>query len=427
MNIIFIIDTNVLLSDGQALKHFGRSSVVIPFVVIDELDRHKGDTGETGLNARRTIKYLDSLRDLGSLTEGVYTPDGTYLWIQKRDTLATGDDYILETAEELQASLGQENLGSEVILVTNDLNLRIKADSSGIKAQKYDPGLWADTEDGLYDGIKVAQLDNSIVEALHKKEECSLEIGESIRPNEFLLARPLDESVKQVVARKHADGLFRKLTRKKEVFGVSSRNMEQACALDLLMDPKVPLNTLMGRAGSGKTLLAVAAALDLVMEQKIYDKIFVIRSPIPMGRDVGYLPGDLDAKMEVWAAPILDILDFLTDGKKYSADYLLEQGILEIGPATYLRGRTFSSVVVIVDEAQSLTRHEIKTIVTRMGEASKLILTGDVYQIDNLSLSATDNGFSYLVDRFKDEPLSGHVMLKKCERSDLAARAAELL
>lgn len=417
--ISYVVDTNVFLSDGSFLKKgINANTIYIPLGVLKELDKHKSTPGEVGLNARKTLRILDEARDLGSLLDGVQMPEGFELKVVKGQDDLQVDDQVIQIAKAIQSTV-----------LSNDINLRVRADGEGVKADKYRSNLVVETDDDIYSGLHTAYISSSDIDGIIAGIPEASSGLQKLNHNEFVLLKSLDNDKHTLLCRMGSDGVVRKITTYRNVFGLSSRNIEQACALDVLLDDRVPLVTMMGKAGSGKTLLALGAALHMTLEQRSYERILVIRPPIPMGKDIGFLPGTLEEKMSAWSHPILDSLDFLAHagGKKFDVDSLMHSGQLSIEPPTFIRGRTLANCVVLIDEAQGLSQHEVKSLVTRLGSNSKLIITGDVAQIDSPGLSAVDNGFSHLVDKFKTEPLSAHIKLTKCERSDLAARAAEIL
>lgn len=416
-----MLDTNVLLCDGSAFKKFDKANVVIPIGVLEEIDKHKSDRGEVGLNARIAIRGLDEIKDAGSLFKGIKIRKGLTVMTHPHHTRDYVDDQIVEIAVKLVEA------GDKVVVVSNDINLRVKVDAKGISSIKYSESLIGGDDD-IYAGVRLAKISSSIINALHSEGSAVTGVENTLAPNEFVHLRSEENNDHTAIGRLHKDGVVRKVRPPKEVFGITSKNMEQACAFDVLLDSDIPLVTLMGKAGTGKTLIGLAAALDMVITKRKYARLIVLRPPIPMGKDIGYLPGSLEEKMDVWAGPIFDALAVLApSGGKQGVEALFNSGEIEIAPPTYIRGRSLHNCVVLVDEAQGLTPHEIKTIVTRMGQNSKLIVTGDINQIDNPQMSASDNGLTHLVERFRPEILSAHVKLTKSERSDLAARAAEIL
>ncbi len=435
----FILDTNVLLYDPRALFVFKEHDVVIPITVIEEVDRFKKDLNETGRNARLVSRYMDRLREQGSLSEGVALPDGGRLRVElgrpaklprglKGDS---GDNLILQTVKALHDD------GGAVILVTRDTNMRLKADAMGIRAEDYRNAHIA--VDEYYSGVSTAELSQERVDELYEKGSLPREaVDQALNPNQFLLLGSGGRRSAMVRYMARRDRL-RLVGRYKEgVWGIRARNKEQLFALELLLDDSLSLVTLEGQAGTGKTLLAMACGLQKVADDKRYRRLLVSRPIFPMGRDLGFLPGDVNEKLNPWMKPIFDNLEVLLSspdseqrgsrpGAPPSYQPLLDQGILEVEPLTYIRGRSLPRQFVVVDEAQNLTPHEVKTVITRAGEGTKVILTGDPNQIDNPYVDATSNGLTYVVERFKGSPIAGHITLRKGERSELAQQAAELL
>ncbi len=462
----FVLDTNVLLHDPAALTRFQDNHVVVPIEVVEEIDRFKRDPSEKGRNARQISRLLDDLRQKGNLAEGVTIDDTTGGTLKvvfcRAETLAqlppelrggNGDNNILAVALEQRL---QEVMGSRtpVVLVTKDTNLRIKADAVGLTAQDYTsdkvaiddlyPGfceLWVPAElmDRVKDaaGLPLAELPAGAEPRGSGPGNPELVANEGvtlvdqIQPNHTLLAR--------FDARSQALHPLQRVNKAK-LGRIQPRNREQTFALDLLLDPAVQLVTLIGKAGTGKTLLALAAGLNQVADEHLYDRLLVTRPVIPLGKDIGFLPGDLEEKMGPWMQPIIDNLDFLLGGTegplntrssqrgtRSNWEDLKAMGLLEVEAISYIRGRSIPRQYMVVDEAQNLTPHEVKTIVTRVGQGTKIVLTGDPYQIDNPYVDAESNGLTWLVERFKGQSLAGHVTLSRGERSELAELAANLL
>ena len=460
MRKIFVLDTNVLLHDPQAITRFEDNHVVVPIEVVEEIDRFKRDPSEKGRNARQVSRLLDELRERGNLSEGVPIDESSGGTLQvvfcRSETLAqlppelksgNGDNNILAVALEQRM---HEVMGSQppVVLVTKDTNLRIKADAVGLTAQDYTtdkvdladlyPGfceLWvsADQIDRVKEegGLPMAELPEGSGGPAGLQANEGVTLVDQLQPNHTLLARfdarsaallPLQKAPKVRLGR------------------IQPRNREQTFALDLLLDAAVQLVTLVGKAGTGKTLLALAAGLHQVADERLYDRLLVTRPVIPLGKEIGFLPGDLEEKMGPWMQPIIDNLDYLLGGEESAhptrgghraprsswAD-LKGMGLLEVEAISYIRGRSIPRQFMVVDEAQNLTPHEVKTIVTRVGEGTKIVFTGDPYQIDNPYVDAESNGLTWLVERFKGQGLAGHVTLMRGERSELAELAANLL
>jgi PhoH-like ATPase len=435
----YVLDTNVLLYDPQALFKFEENTIIIPITVIEEIDRFKKDMNETGRNARQVSRFLDDLRTKGSLAKGIELPSGGMLRVEIYEELVLkglppelrvdrGDNRILAVA----ADLLRRDAEHPTILVTKDTNLRIKADAIGLVAQDYQSDKVEIEEQ--YTGESEVEVPADTVDRFHGQGW--LEWDSSTMPNMFLTLTDMTNPSHTGIGRYDADKRqlvpIRRVG-KDGVWSIHPRNREQAFALDILLDDSIKLVTLVGKAGTGKTLLAIAAGLHKVAEEGLYNRLLVSRPVFPMGRDLGFLPGDIEEKLTPWMQPIFDNVELLLSGheaeKRHSKGYkeLMAMGILEIEPLTYIRGRSIPNQFMIVDEAQNLTPHEIKTIITRAGEGTKLVLTGDPYQIDNPYVDASSNGLTYVVERFKEQAISGHITVVKGERSALAELAANLL
>ena len=335
----------------------------------------------------------------------------------------------------LKVAFGLQEQGRRVVFISKDINLRLKADAIGLKVMDFERGKV--DERALYTGFQEGHLNAAELDALYKGHGIP-NGNRSLLVNEFMVITAEGNSKQSALTRLHADDKLEVIdsNRTNRVWNVAPRNKEQRMALDLLLDPEIRLVTLVGGAGTGKTLLALAAAMQLVLNESAFERILVSRPIIPLGNDIGYLPGDKGAKLASWMQPIFDNLDFLLGGEaerkaksssRYSVEGLMNSGKLELEALTYIRGRSIPRQFVIVDEAQNLTPHEVKTIISRSGEDTKMVLTGDPHQIDNPYLDASSNGLSYTVDRMKGQPLFGHVTLARSERSELAALAAALL
>jgi len=432
---IYVVDTNVLLFDPNALLAFHGSHVVIPIVVIEEVDRFKKDLNETGRNARQVSRTLDKLRKKGSLADGVDLETGGTLRVRMipDEPLPPGlsgrsnDNLILQVCLQLIEEKGDPR----VVLVTRDTNMRIKGDALGIKAEDY---LNAHIEvEEAYSGLIETTVSHEQLKTALQKKSLSTENLDLVLHNNQCVHFTSEENSKIEAAMRYQNDTLRLISQSPiNVWGVSPRNREQRFAMDLLLDPDISLVTLTGMAGTGKTLLAIAVGLSLVADQQLYRRLVVSRPIFPLGRDMGFLPGDVSEKLNPWMKPIFDNLEFLLgDNKKRhgqpSYQALLDQNIIEIEPLTYIRGRSLPEQFLIVDEAQNLTPHEAKTVISRAGEGTKVVLTGDPYQIDNPYVDTTSNGLSYVVERLKNSPLTAHITLKKGERSALAALAAQML
>ncbi len=433
---IFVLDTNVLLHDPKALLKFEDNDVYVPIVVIEEIDNFKKDMNEIGRNARYVSRFLDSLRKKGKLCDGVALGEGLgKVFIPlTREAVDLGvtvgnraDNEILKIAVDLTKKMGDK----VVVFVTKDTNLRIKADALGVPSEDYENDK-IQLED-LYSGSADYYTTAATISQIYDKDEIPLpEDLVGIFPNEFVTLINSENPKQSALARYNS--VMKSLDRLGDmdpIWGITPRNKEQNFALNVLVDPDISLVTLVGKAGTGKTLLAIAAGLLQVADSRIYDRMLIARPVIPMGKDLGYLPGDVGEKMRPWMQPIFDNLDFLISGSEMAGvpgyQELITQKILHVEPLTYIRGRSIPRQYMVIDEAQNLTPHEVKTIITRAGEGTKVILTGDPYQIDNPYVDSNSNGLSYLVEHFKEQAVAGHVTLKKGERSALAELAAKLL
>ena len=435
---IFVLDTNVLLHDPNSLYNFQDNLVVIPITVIEELDNFKKDMNEKGRNARHVSRKLDSLRETGSLTEGVPLENSGELRVDIFDpenfkTLPPEfrvdhpDNRILALSKALQH---QEK--RPVVLVTKDTNLRIKAEAVKLTAQSYNTDT-VEIQD-LYPGTIELTLSGNQVD--HFFEEHFLSIDQELFPNQMVTL--IDESNPSHTAIGRYDNDTKQIVQlikppRDGIWGLHPRNREQQFALDLLLNDDIQLVTLVGKAGTGKTLLAIAAGLLKTADEGVYNRLLVSRPIYPLGKDLGFLPGDIEEKLAPWMQPIFDNVELLLGNvdeegkKKRGYRELVDMGFMQIEPLTYIRGRSIPHQFMIVDEAQNLTPHEIKTIITRAGEGTKIVLTGDAYQIDNPYVDSASNGLSYVVERFKESGIAGHITLRKGERSCLAELAANLL
>jgi PhoH-like ATPase len=427
----YVLDTNVLLHDPTACRHFEDNDLVIPLKVIEEIDQFKRDMSELGRNARQVSRMLDEMRAKGHLTTGVALEGGGTLRIafpRTDDPLhaaGSADDQILRMAMEVQRAAPQQ----PCLVVSKDINLRLKADAIGLKAEDYETDR-VDLQE-LYTGQGEKLLPVAGLEAIRQGNKVAVE-DPNLYPNQYLLVRDEADPNRTVLARYEGESksLVPLIGTPEELRHVQPRNKEQFFAMDALLNDAVKVVTIIGKAGTGKTLLAVAAGLYKVFNSKTYRKMLVSRPTFAMGKDIGFLPGTVEEKLNPWMQPIFDALDLLANGHgpiRRGKDGLDETGRISIEPLTYIRGRSIPHQFMIVDEAQNLTPHEVKTIVSRAGEGTKMVLTGDPYQIDNPYLDASSNGLTYAAERLKDQPLHGHVTLRRSERSELAAIAAENL
>jgi PhoH-like ATPase len=445
----YVLDTNVLLHDPSALRQFEDNRVLIPIEVIEEIDAFKKQHSELGQNARSVSRALDTLREQGNLSDGVQLDGGGRLRILLHEV--NGRDYPAPRGDNGHETPGKGNGSMNVdsrivaqalavkdqqpdvptILVTKDINLRIKADALGLQAQNYQ----SDRINlrNLYTGAVELSVPREEIDAFHANKELPLTNAEAFSPNEFVTLVDEANPKKSALGRaRPAEGkVVAILDTHRGVWGIKARNREQQFALDALLNDEVKLVTLMGMAGTGKTLLALAAALKLTVHDKEYRRVMVARPTVSLGREMGYLPGTLEEKLSPWMQPIHDALEMLSDlnmgGERMRSSDLLNSGTISIEALSYIRGRSIANQFMIIDEAQNLTPLEVKTILTRVGHGTKIVFTGDPYQIDNPYIDAASNGFTYAVTKFRDQPIAAHVELKKGERSQLAELAANIL
>lgn len=459
----FVLDTNVLLHNPDALFVFQENHLVIPYTVIEELDAMKRREDDVGRNARAAIRHLDRIRREGMLTEGV---DLSLLGSQSRGATGTlsidtedhdrpavihhdkADNRIIAVAWHLHRQ------GKRAVFVSKDLAARIKSDALGIRTEDFE-NQKVDA-DHLYSGFVEVEAPREMIDELYrdrmlavKRLEQALTVRyqdeepfvREVSPNQFVVLKDMEDEAHSGLGRRltDTDHIIPISPQKKPTFGILARNTQQTMALDLLLDDEIKLVTLLGSAGTGKTLLAIAAGMSKVFQEERYEKLLVARPIMPMGRDIGYLPGDKDEKLGAWMQPIFDNLNYLLSTRgspnqqpeskstEQRIEKLIADGKLVLEPLTYIRGRSIPHQFMIVDEAQNLSPHEVKTIVSRVGEGTKLILTGDIGQIDNPYLDQSSNGLSYAVEKLRGVGIVGHITLQRSERSDLASIAASRL
>jgi PhoH-like ATPase len=435
---IFVLDTSVILYDHEAILNFGEHDVAIPITVLEELDKFKKGNDSKNYCAREFIRFLDQAAKehltrewipLNGPTKGKFKVilhskskvDAEVILGEKKE-----DHKILNAALALQESEPKR----KVILVTKDIALRLKAKSLNLHAEDYETGKIRDL-DHLYSGkAYLEHLPSSTIDELYENgatATANLPIAEWIQNQYFVLKN----GKKSALAYYNAEAENVTRVEKHTVYGITPRNAEQVFAIHALMNPEIPLVTIQGVAGTGKTLLALASALE---QRSEYRQIYISRPVVPLSnKDIGYLPGDIKSKMNPYMEPLWDNLKFIksqfkeSDKEHKRITEMIETEKIEITPLTYIRGRSLSHVFFIVDEAQNLTPHEVKTIITRAGEGTKIVFTGDIHQIDTPYLDAESNGLSYLIDRLKNNKLFAHITLEKGERSELANLANELL
>jgi len=423
----FVLDTNVFLHDSDSLKAFADNEVVIPLAVLDELDNAKTRFDEVGRNARAVVRMLDKLRGMGSLSQGVKV-DNSIIRVELNRGGNIPDELSVEKVDNriISTALGLQKDGKRVIVVSKDINLRVKCDVLGLEAEDYDKDKIATDVDTIYGGVKTLFVPSSTINELYASGQATIE-NVVAYPNQFFILKSEEKESHSGIAR-FKGGAFKLCCFPKDLWSIIPRNAEQKMAMELLMDSSVKLVTLIGKAGSGKTLLSLASALHHVInEHKVYNRILISRPIQPMGRDLGFLPGSVEEKLAPWMQPLYDNLELLLGADYNMIEMYKEQGIIHVEPLTYIRGRSIPNSFILIDEAQNLSAHEVKTIITRIGENSKIVLTGDIDQVDNPYVDFADNGLTHIVEKFKEYPIAGHITLRKGERSELATLASEIL
>ena len=461
----YILDTNVLISDPKCFQNFDDNDLIIPILALEELDKHKGRPDEVGRNCREVCRVLDKLSEGLDLRAGVELLGGGKLRV-----LASSEDYRQMLPPDLihgssvdnmiisfVLRLKQDNSAKNVVLVTKDINVRIKCAALGISAEDYLSLRASSDVDSLYSGVRVVATTIDVINKFYIDGKCmsSEVLQDKTYPNQIIVMKATDvdgNTLNSALSRQMSDGSLVSLKKFDSVFGLKPRNKEQTFSMNLLMDPDINLVSMTGKAGCGKTLLALAAGLDQLVSigsHSTYQKLIVSRPVQPMGRDIGFLPGTLAEKMEPWLAPVRDNLEFLlgssankrlgqqsrrkktedvpTGFRDPYLDLMQQKGLIEIEAISFIRGRSIPNAFIIIDEAQNLSMHELKTIITRAGENTKIVLTGDVEQVDNPHVDTFTNGLTYAIEKFKDYDMSGHVTLLKGERSPLASLASNIL
>ncbi len=454
----YVFDTSVCLSDSNCIYQYGNNDIVLPLKVLEEIDKHKKRQDGVGIHARSIIRTLDDFRTKGCLEKGVRIGKGKGI-IKVRKTSdsledlapdlipSVPDHVIIATAIDENNSNGTR----KTILVSRDINMRVICDAVGLTSEDYIENQIIQRDSDLFTGFTEVLVDDQTIDQFYAEEPIFLDPEENpgLYPNEFIMLLSSSNDKKTALCRffDYKSPVEKVNPHKNGLWGVKARNKEQMFALDLLMDPEVQVVSLIGKAGSGKTLLAIAAGLEQVVPNYsmdrlstkmsgsskkmipdgLYKKLVVSRPVMPMGKDIGYLPGSMQEKMAPWLAPIQDNLKFLTGDDQITLDQYLDKGVIEMEALTYIRGRSIANAYIVIDEAQNLTAHEIKTILTRVGEGTKIVLTGDIEQIDNVYINEMSSGLTHAVEKFKGLELSGHVTLRKGERSKVASMAAKYL
>ncbi|MCE2982443.1 MAG: PhoH family protein [Parachlamydia sp.] len=427
----FVIDTNVFLIDPACLLKFPKQRIAIPLAVLEELDKMKRLPNELGKNARETIRFLDSLRTKGAgdLHSGVKLENGAVIHIEleiKHEnkynlSLNINDNRIIIAAHYLQ------EMGQKVVFVSKDFAARIKAEALGIEAEDYENFKYS--YESIHRGTRKIEIPKHEIDQFFKDGKIEIPGFQSLHNEYVIMTSPENSSAIGKYDSQH--GVIENLVKTNQLWGIKPRNVEQRCAIDLLLRDDIKLVTLMGPAGTGKTILALACGLRKVFDEGMYSRILVTRPIVPLGRDIGYLPGTKEEKLFHWMQPIYDNLEFLcasTGGESTETlRWVMESKKIEMEAVTYIRGRSLPKMYMIIDEAQNLTPHEVKTIISRAGEGTKVVLAGDPTQIDNPYLDKDSNGLTYVVGKFLKQKIYGHIFLDKTERSELAALAAEMM
>ena len=431
----YVLDTSVFLTNANSVYAYGTNDIIVPMKVLEEIDKHKKRQDSVGSNARTIIRIFDDMREIGSLYKGVRIQKGKgILRVRPSDvdvhkylpddlSPEIPDHKIIATAMQERKNRPKVN----VILVSRDVNMRVICDALGLPTQDYNPDQVLESGDEVYTGFTERTISDEKIDKFYAGKNFKLKCDD-LNPNQFLLLKSQSDKNKTALARFIEPGKpLRKIFNKKTTYGISPRNKEQQFAMDILFDRRVPVVSLLGSAGTGKTLCALSAGLEQVMASGDYTRLIVSRPIQPLGKDIGFLPGTMEEKMAPWLTPIQDNLQFLMGNDKLMLQEYLDRGTIEMEAITYIRGRSISKAFIVIDEAQNLTRHELKTIITRVGEDSKLVLTGDIEQIDNAYVDETSNGLTHAVEKFKEYSLGGHVSFKKGERSEVATLAAKIL
>ena len=434
---IYVLDTSVYLTNAECIYAFKNNDILVPLKVFEEVDKHKKRQDTVGAQARKIIRIWDDLRQKGSIHKGVRIGKGLGMVrsvsagdISQKDLprdldIKIPDHLIIATAFKLQ-----KEAETKVILVSRDVNMRVIADAIGLVSEDFQNNQVVDNSDNIYTGYSSVLVDDQIIDQFYERKEVYLERPDLVLNQYVMLVSNANEKKTALGRYVNAATPLRQLrTPKKGIWGIKPRNKEQFFLMDALMNPEIEIITAIGKAGSGKTVVALATALEQTLDKTTaeYSRIIVSRPVQPLGKEIGFLPGEINEKMSPWLMPIQDNLQFLMGNDKVTLDMYLEAGTIEIEALTYIRGRSIANAFIIIDECQNLSMHEIKTIITRIGEGTKIVLIGDVEQIDNIYVNSTTNGLTHAVEKFKNFELAAHVTLNKGERSRVASYAAEHL
>jgi PhoH-like ATPase len=433
---IYVLDTSVYLTNAECIYAFKNNDIHVPLKVFEEIDKHKKRLDAVGAQARKIIRIWDELRTAGSLGKGVRIRRG--LGIVKSISasgVAPSDlpcDLDIKVPDHLiiaTALKAQRETDRKVILVSRDINMRVIADAVGLTSEDFQNNQIVDTSENIFEGYTTVLVDDQIIDRFYERHNVYLEDND-LYPNQYVMLVSSANEKKTALGRFISTAMpIRQLLKSQKIWGIKPRNKEQQFLMDALMDPTIQIVTAIGKAGSGKTICAIAAGLEQAIDEtkQEYTRVIVSRPVQPLGKDIGFLPGTMEEKMSPWLMPIQDNLQFLMGNDKLTLDIYMQKGTIEIEALTYIRGRSISNAFIIIDEAQNLTTHELKTIITRVGEGTKIVLTGDVEQIDNVYIDATSNGLTHAVEKLKKFELASHVTLHKGERSRVATFAAQNL
>jgi len=432
----YVLDTSVYLTNAECIYAFKNNDIHVPLKVFEEIDKHKKRQDAVGAQARKIIRIWDRLRSKGSINKGIRIRQGLGLiksisasGVKPEDLPCDLDIKVPDHLIIATALKAQRESSRKVILVSRDINMRVIADAVGLTSEDFQNNQVVDNSENIFEGYTTVLVDDQVIDHFYDKQSVYLD-------RDYLYSNQYVMLVSNASEKKTALGRFinkatplRQLLKSQKIWGIKPRNKEQQFLMDALMDPGIQIVTVIGKAGSGKTICAIAAGLEQTIDEASaqYSRVIVSRPVQPLGKDIGFLPGTLEEKMTPWLMPIQDNLQFLMGNNKVTLDIYLQKGTIEIEALTYIRGRSISNAFIIIDEAQNLTTHELKTIITRVGEGTKIVLTGDIEQIDNVYIDATSNGLTHAVEKFKNFELASHVTLNKGERSKVATFAAENL
>lgn len=426
-----VVDTSVFAFDFNCLNFIEESDIIIPIVVLSELDKIKTYSGSAGKNARLAIRKLDELCTNADVTKPIKLQNGSTVRIDSSEHGGSFGDPGYGDNQILACAVTNNKAKKKVTLLTRDINLRIRARAAGLLGEDYTKDNKSEVE--LYQGFKTIVDVDAGMELLESAEYDYSQAKYSFDPNEFV--NFVEENGDGISIGRNVGGKIRAI-QSQTPWGLNPLNREQAFAINMLMDTKVSLVTMIGRAGSGKTLMAIASALELVLEKRRYQKLIIYKPTVQIGKDLGALPGTLQEKIGPFMGSVMDSFEFLfskggsnkeRDRWKMTLGMYQEKGVIEMDAIQYIRGRSIPDALILIDEAQNLTQDELKTILTRAGKGTKIILTGDATQIDAENLDLLNNGLTHVIEAFKDSELAGHITLQHCERSDLANEATERL